>query len=73
MMRNKIFGAIGAIWGALIILNWLFGTRPDGNTAYQSGQSAAVIMGVIMLFAGLYYFFKKPVSKQDEKTPETNE
>ena len=59
-MRNKIMGAIGAIWGALIVANGIFGERAGGSTAYEVGQGTGVALGAIMLFAGLYYFFKKP-------------
>ena len=59
-MRNKIFGAIGVLWGGMILLNWLTADPPSGSAAYQHGHSAAVVFGVVMLVAGLYYFFKKP-------------
>lgn len=60
-MRNKIFGAIGTVWGGLIVARWLFADTPtSGNAAYQSGQSGAVVFGVLMLLVGLYYFFKEP-------------
>ena len=58
-MRNKISGAIGIIWGGLILANGLSSDSAVGNTAYESGQSMAMILGVIMFAAGLYYFFKK--------------
>jgi hypothetical protein len=58
-MRNKIFGGIGVIWGGAILLNWLTSDPPTGSAAYQGGHTAAVVFGVLMLVAGLYYFFKK--------------
>ena len=58
-MRNKIFGAIGILWGGAILFNWLTTDSSVGNQAYQSGQSTAAIFGTLMLIAGLYYFFKK--------------
>ena len=58
-MRNKIFGGIGIFWGGAILLRWLISGNTAGSGAYQSGQSAAVIFGAVMLAAGLYYFFKK--------------
>ena len=61
-MRNKIFGSIGAIWGALILLNW-FNTPTSNNEAYQSGMNFAVIFGALLLIVGIYTFFKKPKSK----------
>ena len=60
-MRNKIFGAIGILWGGGLVFRWLFGgSTASANDAYQSGQNAAVMFGLLMLCAGLYYFFKKP-------------
>lgn len=61
-MRDKIFGGIGILWGGAILVRWLMGATDGGSGAYQSGQSAAVIFGIVMLMAGLYYFFKKPPS-----------
>lgn len=59
-MRNKIFGSIGILWGGAIVLRWLLTDTPvSGNSAYETGQTAAVIFGVALLLAGLYYFFKK--------------
>ena len=59
-MRNKIFGAIGTIWGGAILFNWLTSTGPSGSAAYQGGSTAAVFFGSVMFCVGLYYFFKKP-------------
>ena len=60
-MRNKIFGAIGILWGGAIVLRWLVAdTSAASSGAYQSGQSGAVLFGVVLLAAGLYTFFKKP-------------
>lgn len=60
-VRNKIFGAIGAVWGGSIVLNWLFSDRPvNVNANYQDGLDAAVIFGFLMTLAGIYYFFKRP-------------
>ncbi|MGH8710499.1 MAG: LPXTG cell wall anchor domain-containing protein [Burkholderiales bacterium] len=59
-MRNKIFGGIGILWGGAIVIWWLVTEAPEsGSAAYQSGQYAAVVFGVLMLLAGLYFFFKK--------------
>jgi hypothetical protein len=42
------------------VLRWLISdTSAAGSSAYQSGQSGAVLFGAIMLAAGLYYFFKE--------------
>jgi LPXTG-motif cell wall-anchored protein len=59
-MRNKIFGGIGILWGGSLVFRWIFSSpQNSGSSAYQAGQSSAVIFGLIMLLAGLYYFFKK--------------
>lgn len=59
-MRNKIFGAIGILWGGAIVANWLFSDSPGGSAAYNAGASGAVVLGALMFAAGLYYFVKKP-------------
>ena len=60
-MRNKIFGGIGILWGAALLVRWLMTDAPASDaSAYQSGQSAAVVFGGLLLIVGLYYFFKKP-------------
>lgn len=54
VMRNKILGGIGIVWGGLIVLKWLLSSgAPRGSAAYQSGQSGAVVLGAMMLAAGL--------------------
>ena len=59
-MRNRILGGIGILWGGVIVFRWLFTDSPvSENTAYQSGQSAGIILGIALLVAGFYYFFKK--------------
>ena len=60
-MRNKIFGGIGILWGGAVLFRWFTSSTPNGDSsAYQAGQSVAVIFGALMLVAGLYYFFRKP-------------
>lgn len=60
-MRDKIFGGIGILWGGAIVGRWLLvGIEAKGSSAYQAGQGGAVIFGLGLLLAGLYYFFKKP-------------
>lgn len=59
-MRNKIVGGIGIVWGGALLVRWLMVDAPvAGSAAYQSGQSGAVLIGTVMLAAGLYYFFNK--------------
>ena len=59
-MRNKIFGGIGVLWGGGIVLRWLMSGSDGGSSAYQAGQSGAVIFGLLLLVVGGYYLFKKP-------------
>ena len=63
-VRNKISGAIGIIWGSLILFNGL--TSPASEAVpsdYKSGQSVALVFGAVLVVAGVYYFFKKPKPK----------
>ena len=60
-MRNRIFGGIGVLWGGALVLRWLTsGTSASGSSAYQAGQSGAVVFGGLMLLTGLYYLLRKP-------------
>jgi len=61
-MRNKISGAIGVVWGSLILFNGL-SSPVQGSAAYQSGHAGALVFGGLLVVAGLYYFFKKPKPK----------
>jgi len=39
IMRNRIFGAIGVVWGGFILLNTLFHRMNSAhNTTYRTGQ-----------------------------------
>ena len=60
IVRNKIVGGIGILWGGGILASWLAGGSGGGSGAYQSGQGAAVIFGLVMFVAGVYFFFRKP-------------
>jgi hypothetical protein len=60
MTRNRISGIIGTVWGAGIILSRLAGCNPQAqNQSYATGQNAALVFGVLLLIAGLYYLTKK--------------
>ena len=58
-MRNKIFGGIGMLWGGGIVYRWL-GTPAEGSSAYRMGGTGTMVLGLPMLVAGAYNFFKKP-------------
>lgn len=59
-MRNKIFGAIGAIWGLLILVNGLMVGPVEGGESYQMGRLFALGFGGVLSIVGVVYFFKKP-------------
>jgi len=63
-MRNKIMGGIGVIWGGAVLLRALLLGGPSGSGAYQVGQTGALVFGVLLLVAGLYYFFKAAPKKE---------
>ena len=58
-MRNRIFGAIGVLWGGFILLGRLAADRPvEGPGAYTAGQMAGLIFAVLLLIVGLLYLIK---------------
>lgn len=58
-MRNRILGAIGVLWGGLILLGRLSAGRAvDRAGAYGAGQTVALVFAVLMLLVGLYYLVR---------------
>ena len=58
-MRNRIFGAIGFVWGGWILLNVLSGGMDHGaDSAYRTGQYLGIALGALMFTAGLYYLIR---------------
>ena len=58
-MRNRIFGAIGVLWGGAILVSKLIsGHLASGSGAYASGQIAGLVFGVLLFVVGLYYLIK---------------
>jgi hypothetical protein len=53
-MRNIVFGAIGVIWGGIILIRFLQ-TGLQGEGAYRAGQVVALILMLLMVVAGAYY------------------
>jgi hypothetical protein len=54
--RDIAFGTIGLIWGSLIIISGFFkSVDASASTAYNAGQVAAIIFGVLFAVAGFYY------------------
>jgi predicted transporter len=71
-MRNIVFGAIGVLWGGLILIGFMrMGLEADG--ASRAGQILAVILGLLMLIAGGYYLvtgiikLQKPPPKRTKR------
>lgn len=57
-MRNRIFGAIGIVWGGLILLSTFFRRGPQGSGSYAAGQNAALGFAVLLVLVGGYYVAK---------------
>ena len=57
-MRNRIFGAIGVIWGGVMLVSALFRGGPQGSGAYAAGQNAALVFAVLLVLVGGYYLAK---------------
>lgn len=57
-MKNKILGVIGILWGGGILVYGLLHREGTGDTAYQSGQTAGLVFGAILLIVGLFYLVK---------------
>jgi hypothetical protein len=57
-MRNRIFGAIGVIWGGLILVNFFMQGGPRGSGDYQAGQTGALVFAALLVLVGGYYLLK---------------
>lgn len=58
-MRNRIFGAIGVLWGGLILLGRLAtGHTVDRAGAYAAGQAVGLVFATLLLVVGLYYLVR---------------
>lgn len=58
-MKNRVLGAIGVIWGGGIVLARLTSSMPPSPDAgYAAGQNAALVLGTLLAFVGLYYAVK---------------
>jgi hypothetical protein len=63
-MRNRIFGAIGLVWGGAILARTYFAGGPAGAGAYRQGQMVGVAFGALFAIVGAYYLFKGDGSKR---------
>ena len=57
-MRNRIFGAIGLVWGGLMLLSSFLQGGPQGSGAYAAGQTAALVFAALLVLVGGYYLMK---------------
>lgn len=58
-MRNKIFGVIGVLWGAAIIVNAFARGGAEGSSSYAAGSYTAIAFGVALLVAGGWTLAKR--------------
>lgn len=64
-MRNRIFGAIGVIWGGLMLVNFFMQGGPQGSGAYHAGQTGELVFAGLLVLVGGFYLLKggKKVSR----------
>jgi hypothetical protein len=68
-LRNRILGAIAAIWGSLIVVGRLGGgDAVDGADAYSGGQMTGLVFGVLLLVVGLYYLIRRSQSTRPKSS-----
>jgi hypothetical protein len=54
--RDIAFGTLGFIWGSLIVVFGIFNPGvPSASSAYDTGQFAGIVFGVLFAVAGFYY------------------
>jgi hypothetical protein len=52
-MRNKVLGVIGIVWGGAMLVSFFMRGANLGGGAYAAGQLLGLIMGGVMLVAGV--------------------
>ncbi|MCA9284649.1 MAG: hypothetical protein KDA22_05520 [Phycisphaerales bacterium] len=57
-MRNRIFGALGVLWGGAMLVSAFFRGGPQGSGAYLAGQIGGLVFALLMLGVGAYFLFK---------------
>jgi len=57
-MRNRIFGAIGVVWGGLMLVSAFLTGGPQGSGSYAAGQTAALVFAILLVVVGGYYLVK---------------
>jgi hypothetical protein len=59
LTRNRISGFIGTVWGGAILASKMSGsTQAAQSSAYAAGQTVALVFGIVLFGAGLYYLVK---------------
>ena len=58
-MRNRIFGAIGVLWGGAMLVSAFLRGGPEGSGAYAAGQLTALVFDCLLVVVGGYYLFRK--------------
>lgn len=57
-MRDIVFGAIGVVWGSLILLSAVVSSKPEGEGAYASGRTAGLVFAVLLVSVGGFYLWR---------------
>jgi hypothetical protein len=57
-VRNRIFGAIGVLWGGGILVSALL-RGPSGSGAYAQGQMVGYIFGGLLFLVGGYNLVRR--------------
>ena len=57
---RRVIAWLGLVWGSLMLLSALFRDQPPERTQmYMTGQSVGLLMGFLMVCAGVYYLFMR--------------
>jgi hypothetical protein len=56
--RNRIFGAIGVVWGGAVLARQVMSGAGLAGGAYGAGQAVGLLTGAALFCVGLYYFIK---------------
>jgi hypothetical protein len=57
-MRDKIFGAIGVIWGGAVLASAFLRSAPAGSAAYAAGNAAGIAFGALLFIVGGYFLLR---------------
>jgi len=66
-MRNRIFGAIGVIWGGGVLLRAILRGGITGTGGYAAGQMIALFIAAILLIVGVYYLVTGGGAKKPQR------